>query len=550
MASIQKNCGNCKRTFQIEEKDSDFYARLGVSEPTLCPLCRVQRRMTWRNDRSFYLRKCDLSGKQMVSIYPADTSFPVYHPDEWYSDKWNALAYGQDFNFEKPFFEQWNELFLKVPRLGIDLVNCENSYYCNYCGDDKNCYLDIAGEGNEDCYFDLFTKYSKNCVDCTFVYNSELCYESINCYQCYGVRHSIYLDNCSDCSFCFDLKGCKNCLFSSNLRQKEFYIFNKPYTKEAYEEEVKKLKLGSHEGLEKAIEQWKKVMQEAIHRDMVRLNSENCLGDQIKNSKNCYYVFNVSDCEDSKYLYDVLQAKDCQDLNYSLYDPERSYELISTLSMKFSAFSLESHYCNEVFYCKQCNNSSSCFGCIGLSRAKYCILNKQYTKEDYESLLPRIIEQMEKTGEWGEFFPSELAPFGYNETVAQEYYPLGKEQALKQGFNWKDSDESSEYQGPSIQIPDLIENVDEGITKQILRCEVSGQLYKVVPQELRFYKEQRIPIPRRSPDQRHRDRLKLRNPRALWNRPCAQCNRLVWSSYSAERPEKVFCEECYLKMVY
>ena len=28
------------------------------------------------------------------------------------------------------------------------------------------------------------------------------------------------------------------------------------------------------------------------------------------------------------------------------------------------------------------------------------------------------------TGEWGEFFPSSLSPFGYNETVAQEYFPL------------------------------------------------------------------------------------------------------------------------------
>ena len=31
---------------------------------------------------------------------------------------------------------------------------------------------------------------------------------------------------------------------------------------------------------------------------------------------------------------------------------------------------------------------------------------------------------MKKTGEWGEFFPSSISPFGYNETVAMEYYPI------------------------------------------------------------------------------------------------------------------------------
>ena len=35
--------------------------------------------------------------------------------------------------FGKPFFEQFHELSLKVPRIGIDLVNCENSDFCNYC---------------------------------------------------------------------------------------------------------------------------------------------------------------------------------------------------------------------------------------------------------------------------------------------------------------------------------------------------------------------------------------------------------------------------------
>jgi hypothetical protein len=57
-------------------------------------------------------------------------------------------------------------------------------------------------------------------------------------------------------------------------------------------------------------------------------------------------------------------------------------------------------------------------------------LNRQYTKEEYELLVPKIIEKMMSDGEWGEFFPAILSPFGYNETVAQEYFPLTREELL------------------------------------------------------------------------------------------------------------------------
>ena len=81
-------------------------------------------------------------------------------------------------------------------------------------------------------------------------------------------------------------------------------------------------------------------------------------------------------------------------------------------------------------YCISCFGSHDCFGCVGLRNKSYCILNTQYTKEEYEELVPRIIIHMMKNGEWGEFFPSSMSPFGYNETVATEYFPREKEEAL------------------------------------------------------------------------------------------------------------------------
>lgn len=547
----QLNCSACDQSFLLAPEDLKFYKKLNIPSPTYCSDCRVQRRMSWRNDRTFYTRKSSLSGISMISIYPPDALFPVYQPKEWYGDAWNPLGYGLDYDFSKPFFEQWQKLMLKVPRLGVDIVNCENSDYCNYCGDDKNCYLDIAGEKNEDCYYNLFTKNSRNCVDCTFVYNSELCYEGISCYRCYNVVHSIYLEDSFDCFFCFDLKGCKNCLFCSNLRQSQYCIFNKEYNKQDYLAQVEKLKLNTYSGLTKAKERWwNEVVRNAIHRDMYTLNSENCRGNDIKSSKNCQHVFNISDCEDCKYLYDVLNAKDCYDLNYSLYDPEVSCELISTLNMKFSAFCMASHYCNNAFYCDLCNHSSNLFGCIGLHRKEYCILNKEYSKEDYLALRSKIIEQMQQAGEWGEFFPTSISAFGYNETVAQEYFPLSKEEALKRGFLWREKDEQITNNSPKIEIPDDIAGIPSDFIRQVFTCEVSGKSYRIISQELKFYQNMRLPLPRRSPYQRHQDRLERRNSRKLLERVCTKCKKKVASGAPADSPYKIYCEECYSSLVY
>ncbi|OGJ42610.1 hypothetical protein A3B60_00815 [Candidatus Peregrinibacteria bacterium RIFCSPLOWO2_01_FULL_39_12] len=576
-----KKCGHCGQNFEFSSDDAAFHERISpifagkkyqMPAPTLCPDCRNQRRQMFRNDRVFYNRKCDLTGKQFISIFAPGSSYKIYHPDAWYGDKWNAMDFGRDYDFNRPFFEQLNELMHDVPRLGIDIVNCENSYYCNFCSDDKDCYLDIAGEANRDSYFNLFVKYSKDTVDCTFVYNSELCYECINCYDCYNVQNSMYCENCSDCYFCFDLKGCKNCIFSHGLRSKEYHIFNEKKTKEEYADYMKRLTMGSYAQRQKLYEGWTKFkLENAIFRGNYFLNCENCGGNDIKNSKNTFYSFNVLNCEDCKFLYDVLDAKDCRDLNYSLYKPELSYELISSLNMVKCAFSMASHYNSDVYYCEMLNHCANMFGCSGLTHKQYCILNKQYSKEEYEELVPRIIKHMERahgasaqaerrsgSASLGEFFPASVSPFAYNETVANEYFPLSKENVLSRGWRWQDTpSEARGYQekqsaegGHLYKIPDNINDVNDDILGKVLICEKSGKPYKIIEQELKFYRRIKIPVPHRSPDQRHVDRINLRTPRHLFDRKCDKCRTSLMSPYKSDAKEKVFCDKCYIEKIY
>jgi hypothetical protein len=325
---------------------------------------------------------------------------------------------------------------------------------------------------------------------------------------------------------------------------------NQPYSKQEYEAKLKELHLGSKTALQSVFELWKNMrIENGMYRDMQNLNCENCIGNDLKNSKNCYHCFNAVNCEDCSYLYDVLDAKDCSDMNYSPYGPEGCYEVTSTVGLKFSAFYMAGPYNAHCYYCHMMQSCKNCFGCVGLKQQQYCILNKQYSKEDYEATVSKLIDHMQKTSEWGEFFPAALSPHGYNETVAHEYFPLKEAEAKERGFAWK-LVEGKDHKQQTTTVPDAINDVSDEITKEILACEMCQKNYRIIPQELKFYRQMEVPLPRMCPDCRHLARFNLRSPRKLWSRTCAECGKDMMTSYAPGRPERVYCETCYLSEVY
>ena len=99
------------------------------------------RRFTWRNDQNLYQRTCDFSGKQLITMFSPEKNVKVIDRDIWWSDKFDGREYGRDFDFSKPFFEQFEKLIQEVPYAHIATFDNENSLYTNYSGWNKNCYL-------------------------------------------------------------------------------------------------------------------------------------------------------------------------------------------------------------------------------------------------------------------------------------------------------------------------------------------------------------------------------------------------------------------------
>ncbi|MCT4616659.1 MAG: hypothetical protein N4A38_00440 [Candidatus Gracilibacteria bacterium] len=556
---LTKKCKFCNAEFDITNKDEEFYKKISpvfkgkrynIPSPALCPDCRSQRRFSFRNERKLYKRDCDATGKPIISIYSPDKDFTVYESKEWWTDKWNALDYGENFDFNKSFFKQFKDLMKKVPQINLHNQNSENSSYANFAADLKNCYLVFGCHWAEDCIYGNFYINTKNSTDSFRLFDSEYCYE---CSICYNVYKCFFLENSKNCQNCFlgyDLENCEHCIGCAGLRYKKYCIFNKQYTKQEYEAKKEELKLGNYSNLEEVKKIFNKVKLKTPRKNLNITNSKNCTGDDINNSKNISNCFSVEEYQNSKHCYIGGRTKDSQDLSFG-GKGELFYEGVSVQLDSYKViFSTFCNYCNNIYYCQNCYYCENCFGCSGLKNKKYCILNKQYTKDEYEELIPKIIAYMEKLGEWGEFFSSNLSPFGYNETVANEYYPETKQSAKRKGLNWSDYEADIpkvEKIIPAEKLPENIEEIPDDILNWALKCSITNRPYRIIAQELDFYRKFNLPIPKKHPDQRHKERLGERNPRKIFDRNCDKCGRDIQTSYPENSPEIVYCEDCYNK---
>lgn len=559
---MNKICKSCQKDFGIRKQDLIFYEQIKVLPPSYCPDCRMARRLAFRNERTLYKRACDLCKKDGVSLYPEGTPFPVYCQKCWWGDSWDPTVYGMDWDRSRPFLDQFQELKNKVPRIGLLVIDCVNSDYTNNTGECKNCYLIFAAENNEDCMYGRLIQHCKNSVDCAFLYDSELCYECIDTRKSFKCMYSERLLECADVLFSFDMRNCQNCIFCINGRNLSYCIDNVQYTREEYEGKKAEI-FSSYESLEEAKKKYAQLRSQALVKYATATKCNDATGDYMYNCHEGARIFDASNTKNSSYVADAEEALDCHDCNNLYFKPERLYNVMGTLQSSNCIAGVYIMYGNEVHYSDSCYNCVSCFGCVGLNKKNYHILNKEYSKEEYEKMKEGIVAELEKEGTYGDFFPPSLSPFGYNETLAQEYYPLTETEAKKRGYNWQ-THSTGTYGKETLSadaMPQTIEEVTEDILDQVLVCIDCTKNFRITKSELDFYKRMGIPLPRKDFECRHQDRMKKRNPRELWHRSCmcdrndhqhdgSKCSHEFETAYSPDRKEIIYCENCYQQEVY
>ena len=560
-----RNCQNCKNDFTIEPDDFSFYEKIKVPAPTFCPNCRFIRRMIWKNERSLYKRKCDMCDSSIISMYEENVLFPVYCPDCYKSDKWDAVEYSLDYDFKKTFFEQWYELFNKVPKQSLwQFGDCVNSKYANFVYYAKNIYLSSSVlRGSEDVYFSNNVDISKQVIDSYNVNESELVYQNISANKNYNSQYAYWSSGCIDCNFVLDCNNCQDCFACVNLQSKRYCINNIQYNKRDYDDVMKDFNMGSYKFIGEAfIKFWEFSLQ--FPRKYAKIiNSMNSTGDELRDCNNVLKSFNVYGSENVKYSFRGVRAKDSMDICHSYAELSYEHAFAGAENSQSIKFVITGEYAlNDVEYIDACRSCSCLFGCVGLKNKNYFILNKQYKKEEYFEMIKKIKQHMidmpyidsnGKTYTYGEFFPSEFCPFGYNEAIVNDHFPLTKEEIIGKGYPYKEkADSKYNITVKAETIPDDIKDVDDSILNEVIECIKSGKAFKITPFELQFYRRMNIPIPRLHPDERYKNRMKLRNPMTLYSRTCMNqgCHNQFETTYAPNRSEIIYCRDCYQKEVY
>lgn len=546
MSTVCKTCGE---RFEVSDWELNFLKKFTLSSPSTCPDCRQQLRLLHVNQIHLFRRQCDATGETVISNYPPDSGYRVYSQQYWWSDGHDGGSFGRSYDSSRPFFEQFQELNRQVPRpaLFTDFSRDENCAYTNFAGLNKDCYMIFDSDENRECYYSYGMNGSQSAMDCYRVQKVELCYEAVDCTNCYNCAFIYNSENCFDCAFINNCIGCKKCVMCSNLQQKEYYYRNERVSPGEFERIW--LTLKSRRALESLAQEFEGFKAAFPQKYLRGYQNENVSGNYLVNCKNaehCYDSMNVWDCRFCSQVFMSLRdSLDCHECGDSQLLYQCSHLGYNAYNVMFSSRCL--NQLTNLAYCLYCfNGCADLFGCVGLKRRQYCILNRRYSEAEYRALRALIVDNMKQRGEWGEYFPAACSAFPYNLTVAQEAFPLQREEAKVRGYRWHEN-YAPEHGPATSTLADNIDEVPAQAAGATLVCAQCRKGYRIIRAELRFYRMQGLAAPSLCFFCRHQQRLSARNPRYLWRRRCSCCNAEIETTYAPRRPEKVCCESCYLQ---
>lgn len=299
------------------------------------------------------------------------------------------------------FIKGFQELQLKMPKISVSGYRNQNCPCGNAIYNSKNCYLCFdMDSGEENMYCGMSTR-CKYCVDCEDIWDSQLCYEGVEIYNCYNCDFSQFLRDCSDCTYCFDCLNCHNCFGCVGLRRANYHIFNMKYSPEEFAERLHHIKSMSREEIRAQVETLRLQYPHVASR---QYNTENCFGDNIQRSRDCFYSFNTKGVFGGGYLYDIYNAygersEEVYDAYFAV-DLHHCYEVIQVGDGWNCNFC---HYCEhlrESEFCEACFNSTNLFGCTFINRREYLILNTPYKKEQWHKETSMIKDQLKTSGKY------------------------------------------------------------------------------------------------------------------------------------------------------
>lgn len=558
---IKQICSVSGEEFEVSDLELKLREKFGFFDlPTTAPWVRFRELGAFWQHWNLHNRKCDKTGKNIISVFSEKCPYPIWQKDVWMKEN-NPPS--MDYDFSRDFLSQAWELFQQCPiphNTGVGNENCE---YTDDWWYSKNCYLCHSGYKNEDCKYcyrslnsrdSYFNFFSIRCELCCDVGNSQSCFDSIYLLNCQRVNSS---------SFLYDCRNCSNCMFCFNLRNKQYCFGNQQLSKEEYEKKKTEWNLKSRKIYDKAKEFFTKMMiKNAWHRSLNINKCENVYGDHLENCKNminCFFVNeNVEDCVN--FLRAGVKVKNILDSFDSCGETELTYLSINNLfncyMLRFCKGLVNSKFCDYSIFLNNCEN---CFACCGLVGKKHHIFNKEYSSEEYKKIREKIIEQMKKEGSWGKFFPGYFAPNPYEESWASFYWPISREKQVELGFRLSDvSERKNKNYFPVSDIPDSVDDLGSGqdemteeeLYTKIFWDEKYRKPFKILPADVKFSRDLGCPLPNSYYMRRIQENFSwMPFNGKLRDCECGKCKEKIQTSWPKKYDQRILCEKCYLDIL-
>jgi hypothetical protein len=420
---------HCQGDFSITTEDIEFLKMLRVPPPNFCPTCRRMRRLTHLNLTRLFSVTCDKEShdENLISVFPKECPFDIWDVDSFAEIDDYYLA--QDFNNTLTPYHNLFKLRKNFPM--PNFLNREGSVidspYSSGGRNLKNGYYVFGCFSSEDVWYTNHTKSARNVMDSRVIKKSEFVYQGFFSSYLYKSTFIYFSKSCSNSMFLYDCRNCTNCFGCVNLRNKSYCIWNVQYTKEEYEKWMQNHIPFTRAFIDETKSRFDIFVKQFPINASKKVQTNNSFGVLLENSNDLFNVTDATKSEHIRHSDGVISHKDSMDILFSGAS-SCLYMCTNIGSDAYNVkFSVSSKFCTESEFIFNCKNCSNCFMCFGLQNKSYCILNKQYDKDEYYREIDRIKTKLIECGEYADGVGMEFSAQAYNFSLAQLVQRLGRQ---------------------------------------------------------------------------------------------------------------------------
>ncbi len=541
--------------WNLPPAEIDIYKKFNVPPIEVSPNTLWKKMAYYDCGFQFWWNRHAETGKPVLSFHHPASGVRVLPDKEWHTKDFSDI-------FEMPelsqsFFEQLRKLELRVPLLAtFNRLEPENSIALMSMGD-RDSYFVFACKSERS----FFSGGAFGLVNASLVWLGSNISESHNIlhsqrlHRCQFVRESL---DCLNSSFLFDCRNCKNCFGVTNGRNREYVFFNEQLTKKEYQNRMAEIDLGKRSVVEIWSEKFEQLLlKKTVWPENFNVSTEQSSGDYLTNAVRCTECFssdnNPVDDWRSAWVYGNSQG--CA-YGWGLMDNTDVYMSVSCPNSNRTKFSYRSFRLDNCEYCLMCADCQDCFGCIGLKNKKFCILNHQYSEEEYFVRLDEIKTNMLSRGEYGSYLPVSLATTYVPEGGAVIYCGAAPEELEKIGglvFDPKDEgatgvDRLTTTPRNREEIPDSIDDLTDDWLGVPIFDEKAKRTFSFFKPEVEHYRSLRIAPPNTHFIRRLNELAMSGQLSAFENRTCVKCQKEILVTKCNQYPNRnIFCRICYNK---